>query len=88
MLLFVLILETGQLALILVFATGLDQVPPLGLDPEGSLHFIHDDSLFYKGLPRANTCSNMIYIPIVCDYNEFKNNMLSALEMVTTFSTQ
>ena len=45
---------------ILAFTTGSPQEPPLGYDPQPELNF-ESDSMY----PRANTCSNTLYLPLV-----------------------
>jgi len=45
--------------MILSFATGAPNPPPIGFMPPLSLGF-HNESCF----PRANTCSNTLYLPI------------------------
>nr|XP_024659365.1 G2/M phase-specific E3 ubiquitin-protein ligase-like [Maylandia zebra] len=55
---------------VLMFATGLTSLPPSGLDPLPSLQFL-DDSLF----PMANTCLNLLKLPMITSYSLFKSNM-------------
>lgn len=55
---------------VLMFATGLTSLPPSGLDPLPSLQFL-DDSLF----PMANTCLNLLKLPMITSYSVFKSNM-------------
>ncbi len=61
----------NMLANLLVFATGLDVIPPLGIDPSPSLQFDHpedDDNHYMRGVPFANTCANCLHIPVLPDY--------------------
>uniref|UniRef100_A0A3B3S980 HECT domain-containing protein n=1 Tax=Paramormyrops kingsleyae TaxID=1676925 RepID=A0A3B3S980_9TELE len=44
---------------ILIFATGCDSIPPLGFRPHPTLEFQD-----YSGYPTANTCDNILRIPI------------------------
>ncbi|KAL3968991.1 E3 ubiquitin-protein ligase [Sarotherodon galilaeus] len=55
---------------VLMFATGLTSLPPSGLDPLPSLQFL-DESLF----PMANTCLNLLKLPMITSYSVFKSNM-------------
>ena len=65
-----------MLANLLVFATGLDVIPPLEIDPSPSLQFDHpedDDNHYMHGVPFANTCANCLHIPVLSDYELFKS---------------
>ncbi|MBN3294635.1 G2E3 ligase, partial [Polypterus senegalus] len=53
---------------ILMFATGLRAIPPLGLQPRPTICFHHDGSL----LPVANTCGNILTLPIHKTYDNFR----------------
>lgn len=56
---------------ILAFGTGANAVPPMGFSPEPTISF-HSASL----LPKANTCSNTIYLPTeTISYSTFTYNM-------------
>ena len=72
-----------------MFATGLDVIPPLGIDPLPSLQFDHpedDDNHYMCGVPFANTCANCLHIPVLHDYELFKSRMLLAMEMAVSFT--
>lgn len=75
---------------LLVFITGLGEIPALGFFPEPQITFAHSEDLPLldptKEYPVANTCSNSIRLPIVQTYDLFLRNMTAALEMATTFS--
>jgi hypothetical protein len=79
------------LHLLLIFSTGLDEIPPLGFHPKPSLKFAHVDGETLEegdpriGFPIANTCSNVLHLPVLNSYNEFKANMLAAISIVQTF---
>ena len=60
---------------ILVFATGATSIPLLGFDTEGSVRFLHDGGKF----PTSSTCSMTIRLPIVMDYEVFKERMAFAI---------
>ncbi|XP_065908980.1 G2/M phase-specific E3 ubiquitin-protein ligase-like [Dysidea avara] len=60
-----------SLKLIMIFATGMAEEPPMGFDPKPSLRF-HNDIPY----ARANTCSNEISIPRQFkDYEDFAYNV-------------
>lgn len=54
---------------VFAFTTGLKSPPPLGLNPEPSIAFLHVENLNHglerkdRFLPVANTCINQIKIP-------------------------
>ncbi|MEQ2286063.1 hypothetical protein AMECASPLE_038304 [Ameca splendens] len=66
--------EEGEAAVsvenILMFATGLTSLPPSGLEPLPQIEFL-DDSPF----PMANTCSNLLKLPLLDSYSVFKSQM-------------
>lgn len=62
--------NTVSLADILIFFTGCDNVPALGLSPKPSLEFIN-----YSRFPQAITCENILRIPVHADYTAFKSDM-------------
>ena len=69
-----------SLADILFFTTGCKKVPPLGLSCE--LNFLHDPEKdgTHSKFPKANTCSCVLYLPVVHkNYEQFKNAMLFAI---------
>ncbi|XP_051774828.1 G2/M phase-specific E3 ubiquitin-protein ligase-like [Erpetoichthys calabaricus] len=53
---------------IVMFATGLKMIPPLGFEPRPTIKFLHDNSPF----PTANTCSNTLCLPLHSSYDSFK----------------
>ncbi|XP_060759564.1 G2/M phase-specific E3 ubiquitin-protein ligase-like isoform X2 [Neoarius graeffei] len=55
---------------ILVFLTGCDSVPALGFSPKPSLEFIT-----HSRFPQANTCGNILRIPVHSEYTAFKSDM-------------
>ena len=79
----------GELQTLLVFATGMDSIPPLGFHPEPEITFGHPEDLdpddASVGYPVANTCGNQLRLPILKTYPEFVANMRSALEMALNF---
>ena len=55
---------------VLMFSTGLRSLPPAGLDPLPRLEFL-DNSPF----PMANTCGNVLKLPLLDSYRVFKTQM-------------
>jgi hypothetical protein len=80
----------GRLELLLIFATGLDTIPPLGFEPTPSLTFGHGEDVaiddIRRQFPIAHTCTNSLRIPLIATYDKFKENMNAALDMVNTFT--
>ena len=74
--------EDNKLCELLVFATGLDAIPPLGIEPSPTLVFDHpadDVDDHSREVPFVNTCANCLHIPVLADYELFKERMLLAL---------
>ena len=76
---------------VLRFATGFNDIPPLGIWPKPTLTFLHEsDQMDFhehaRGLPYANTCANQLGIPVLPNYDNFKTRMCLALEVGTTFT--
>ncbi|XP_077863811.1 LOW QUALITY PROTEIN: G2/M phase-specific E3 ubiquitin-protein ligase-like [Saccoglossus kowalevskii] len=65
---------------IIVFATGLDDIPPLGFSPSPTLEFNEGKEDTNMVLPMANTCSNILRIPLVKSYKIFKDSMKFGLQ--------
>lgn len=64
-------LTSVSLEEVLVFVTGSDKIPALGFSPAPSVEFLHDDHKF----PIANTCENIIRLPLKSKYEYFKKDM-------------
>uniref|UniRef100_A0A3P8VID6 HECT domain-containing protein n=1 Tax=Cynoglossus semilaevis TaxID=244447 RepID=A0A3P8VID6_CYNSE len=62
---------------ILVFMSGCDSVPALGFSPKPSLEFIS-----HSRFPQANTCENILRIPIHSLYKDFKSDMDFAIPSI------
>lgn len=74
---------------LLVFATGLGSIPPLGIEPVPTLVFRYPDDMKSEstaGFPLANTCANILHIPVMQSYAEFAANMTAAITQVKTFT--
>ena len=79
--------EEAGLETLLVFITGYDTVPPLGFEPSLRLNFVHPETqCSYDGVPYANTCANMLTIPVLEEYETFKQRMNLALKIGTVFT--
>ena len=78
--------ESGVLEKTLRYATGLRELPPLGINPRPSLAFRHPDYFesedASKEYPIANTCANVLHLPIISRYDTFKERVLAALTVV------
>ena len=73
----------------LVFTTDLDAIPHLGIELLPTLKLNHpedDEDDHSRGVPLANTCANCLHVPILADYELFKQSMLLALEVGLTFT--
>ncbi|XP_078792879.1 G2/M phase-specific E3 ubiquitin-protein ligase-like isoform X1 [Oryzias latipes] len=55
---------------IFMFATGVSGIPPAGLEPLPKLQFLESSKF-----PMANTCANILKLPLLENYNTFKENM-------------
>uniref|UniRef100_A0A672HNG8 HECT domain-containing protein n=1 Tax=Salarias fasciatus TaxID=181472 RepID=A0A672HNG8_SALFA len=62
-----------SLADVLIFATGLKKIPAVGFIPQPELHFLPNDTSSH--LPKANTCSLTIQIPLGLNFEDFKEQM-------------
>lgn len=61
---------------VLIFATGTNRIPPLGLLPSPNLSFLHkDEEDGQSKFPIANTCANQLKLPIHPSYDLFKENV-------------
>lgn len=85
------ITEDGKLNLLLKFATGLETIPPLGIDPQPSISFGHPEDLqgdVTAAFPMANTCANTLRIPVLRNYETFRKHLISTIDMVKIFTTE
>ncbi|XP_023814808.1 G2/M phase-specific E3 ubiquitin-protein ligase-like isoform X3 [Oryzias latipes] len=57
---------------VLMFAAGVPCVPPAGMSPLPRLHFMSPST---SKFPMANTCANILKIPLLDSYTAFKANM-------------
>ncbi|XP_076126782.1 G2/M phase-specific E3 ubiquitin-protein ligase-like [Alosa pseudoharengus] len=70
---------------ILVFATGSNDVPPVGFSPSPSVEFLHDGN---GRFPIANTCINCLRLPIHNTYTDFRTNIEFALTNTQGFGME
>ncbi|XP_058629589.1 G2/M phase-specific E3 ubiquitin-protein ligase-like [Onychostoma macrolepis] len=66
---------------VLAFASGLEELPPLGFKNQPIIEFMHTDRKF----PEANTCDVVLRLPILRSYEEFCNLMCSGILQATEF---
>ncbi|KTF85310.1 hypothetical protein cypCar_00046275 [Cyprinus carpio] len=66
---------------VLAFASGLEELPPLGFKNQPIIEFIHTDRKF----PEANTCDVVLRLPVHRSYEEFSNHMCSGILQATEF---
>ena len=75
---------------LLIFATGLEDIPPLGFFPQPEIIFGHLEDFNGKDItaafPFANTCTHTLRLPVLDDYEIFKGNVISAVSNVTIFT--
>ncbi|MBN3277309.1 G2E3 ligase, partial [Polyodon spathula] len=64
-----------SLETILVFATAADAVPPMGFVPEPSIEFLHNQGQLQEMFPQGETSFNILKLPIVQTYEEFRRSM-------------
>lgn len=84
--------EEGLLAKLVCFATGSETIPVLGFIPQPTIGFRHVEELadpndVTKEFPKANTCGNVLMLPILANYNLFKERMNAVLE-ITIFTDE
>ncbi|KAL0967801.1 hypothetical protein UPYG_G00257100 [Umbra pygmaea] len=72
---------------ILAFATGSNDVPPVGLSPCPFIEFLHDSDTGGR-FPIANTCINCLRLPIYNTYSGFKTNMDFAIRNTQGFAME
>ena len=67
----------------LIFATGADEIPPLGFTPAPQIQFWEDVR------PRSNTCGNVLFLPLATQsldtYDIFKSFMDDGILNSPTF---
>ena len=80
-----------MLEMLLAFATGAQRIPALGFHENPQVEFHHleeiaEDRKCTAEFPHANTCSLTISLPILDNYELFKERMVAAITQCTTFS--
>ena len=75
---------------LLIFATGLADILPLGFFPQPEIIFGHQADFSGKDMtaafPFANTCTHTLRLPVLDDYEIFKTNFIAAVSNVTLFT--
>lgn len=66
---------------VLAFASGLEELPPLGFKNQPIIDFLNTDCKF----PKANTCDVVLHLPIHRSYEEFCNYMCSGILQAVEF---
>ncbi|TDH05067.1 hypothetical protein EPR50_G00139810 [Perca flavescens] len=78
-----------QLGGILAFATGANDIPPLGFSPLPSVVFLHELPLRQaRHLPTANACINCLRLPVLKKFEDFKETMDFALKNTQGFGQE
>jgi len=79
--------DDGKLGQLLIFVTGLSDIPPLGFVPKPRIIFGHEDQCvdddYTREFPVANTCSLQLRLPVLSSYERFCSHMLAAIEINT-----
>ncbi len=82
--------DSHQLGQLLIFATGLETIPPLGFEPEPAIRFRHNEDLDSNdktaAYPISNTCTNTLWLPVVSSYSQFAENMQTAIVECYSFT--
>ncbi|XP_028677396.1 G2/M phase-specific E3 ubiquitin-protein ligase [Erpetoichthys calabaricus] len=65
----------ASLEMILIFVTGADAIPPVGLNPTPSIEFVHNRHITRRAFPEADTHLNVLKLPVVKNYKTFIANM-------------
>ncbi|XP_014675138.1 PREDICTED: G2/M phase-specific E3 ubiquitin-protein ligase-like [Priapulus caudatus] len=78
-------LEEGECAIsledLLIFTTGCDHEPPLGFFPRPTIEFNHQDQISMSMLPLANTCGNVLKLPVGhSTYESFRENLVLGVQ--------
>ncbi|KAK5619718.1 hypothetical protein CRENBAI_008407 [Crenichthys baileyi] len=69
---------SSKLQNILVFATGSNEIRPVGFSPAPSIEFIHEgseESSSKQMFPMASSCINCLKLPLITSYEAFKESM-------------
>lgn len=72
---------------ILIFVSGVEQIPPLGFPQRPQIQFLHtplEDST-WRRYPEANTCSIILRLPIHATFENFVEYMESGILQSPTF---
>ncbi|XP_039679164.1 G2/M phase-specific E3 ubiquitin-protein ligase-like [Perca fluviatilis] len=81
--------QEGPFGGILAFATGANDIPPLGFFPLPSVVFLHELPLRQdRHLPTTNTCINCLQLPVLNKFEDFKETMDFALKNTQGFGQE
>ena len=61
---------------VLIFMTGLVEIPPLGFPSKINVQFLHSAG---KVFPEANTCDYLLSLPLHGEYDDFCQRMTSGI---------
>jgi hypothetical protein len=73
----------------MVFWLGAEEIPLLGFDPAPSLQFRHPQDHvgdISAEFPYANTCANVLSIPVLKTYDQFRQNLIASITQIKIFS--
>ena len=84
--------DMNLLLSLLRFATRLEAISPIGFQPTPFITFGHD-ALFdkadhRKGLPIVSTCTLCLQLPVLQEFETFKNILINCIENVTIFTAE
>ncbi|KAL7408084.1 hypothetical protein ABVT39_018006 [Epinephelus coioides] len=69
----------------LIFASGIDCIPPLGFPNHPTIEFLHDSNGNRRIFPEANTCEVILRLPLHPSYSIFMEYMESGILQSPTF---
>lgn len=69
----------------LIFASGIDCIPPLGFPNHPTIQFLHDSNGYRRIFPEANTCEVILRLPLHPSYSIFTEYMESGILQSPTF---
>lgn len=69
----------------LIFASGIDCIPPLGFPNHPTIQFLHDSNGYRRIFPEANTCEVLLRLPLHPSYSIFTEYMESGILQSPTF---
>ncbi|KAK7922263.1 hypothetical protein WMY93_009165 [Mugilogobius chulae] len=70
---------------VLIFASGVDSLPPLDFLQKPEIEFLHDTGMGPRRYPEANTCSVILRLPLHTEYDDFVEYMESGIRQAPVF---